>query len=119
MPITFNKVDLPDPEGPMMEMNSPSFTCRLISFKIKFGLPLMLIHFEIFFNSIIFVVYKVCNYKVSNYLQMLLFLFLQSSFFLTGTNRSFPFSLRSQALHRVRHRRSDRLETDRYQGDQY
>ena len=28
---SFMKVDLPQPEGPTMAMNSPSFTCRLMS----------------------------------------------------------------------------------------
>ena len=32
IPIQFNKVDFPEPEGPISDINSPSFTCKLMSF---------------------------------------------------------------------------------------
>jgi hypothetical protein len=49
----FNKVDLPEPDGPIMEINSPSSTFRLMSFKIKLGLPPMFTHFDMCCSSII------------------------------------------------------------------
>jgi hypothetical protein len=39
MPIIFNKVDFPEPEGPMMEINSPSSISRLILLRIIFLFP--------------------------------------------------------------------------------
>ena len=53
MPMTLRRLDLPEPEGPMMETNSPSLMCRWTSFKIKLGLPPTITHLEIRFRSII------------------------------------------------------------------
>jgi hypothetical protein len=46
MPITFSSVDFPDPDGPIMEINSPSSTDKLISFKMKVLADPLEIHFE-------------------------------------------------------------------------
>ena len=39
----------------MMETNSPSLMSRLISFKIKFGFPPTITHFEMRFSAIILI----------------------------------------------------------------
>ena len=44
MPITFNKVDLPEPEGPMMETNSPSLIERFISRRRNVLFPPLFTH---------------------------------------------------------------------------
>src|SRR5450631_2370266 len=53
MPMTLSRLDLPEPEGPMMEMNSPSRIDRLISFRMKLGLPPTVTHLEMRLSSII------------------------------------------------------------------
>src|SRR5438128_1206818 len=52
MPMMFSRVDLPEPDGPITERNSPSSIRRLMSFKIKLGFPPMLYHFDICCNEI-------------------------------------------------------------------
>src|SRR5690606_14959557 len=52
--MTFNKVDFPDPEGPIIETKSPSLISKLMSFKIKFLALPTLYHLNMCSNFIMF-----------------------------------------------------------------
>src|SRR5690606_41756980 len=53
MPIIFSKVDLPEPEGPIMEMNSLWFTLKLMSLRIYVFWPPALTDLEMLVSTII------------------------------------------------------------------
>src|SRR5690606_1672864 len=48
--MMLSRVDLPEPEGPIMDMNSPSPTWRLISFNRKMRWPPVVTHLNILFS---------------------------------------------------------------------
>lgn len=54
IPMTLSKVDFPEPDGPMMEMKSPSWMVRLMSFRMKDLVPATLYHLKICSNLIMF-----------------------------------------------------------------
>src|SRR5256885_9526743 len=60
MPMTLSKVDFPEPDGPITEMNCPSATRRLMSFRMNVRIPPTEYHFEMCCSSSIyyFVMFK-------------------------------------------------------------
>src|SRR5690606_18475657 len=51
IPMTLSRVDFPEPDGPMMEMNSPSATLRLMSLSRKMRWPPVVTHLKMLLSS--------------------------------------------------------------------